>query len=433
MVHALVQSISALEKEVAENSARDSNLPSSTAARGASSMTNERRKQLYSQLELALLDHELDNTVCDGEGGVLDAALADRIAAIRKSLKLQPIKRPRRWWYWLDVIYRFCGVCCGFFAISIVLSLPILVLQAVDDMLGIDPFHRMSEKLRKFCGQFTLLLSGIVYDVHGLDNAYFAAPCVVFAFTHASNLDGLLISATCPVRHYALAKKELFFVPFFSWISFAIGGIPVDRQNRDRAIGALRRCSERAASAKSCICIGPEGTRSTTGNLLPYKKGPFHIQSQLDAPIVPFVIKGGFDLYPVGSWVNQCGRVAVQYLAPIKSNDAQGKESMRRLCRRRVLEALASTPKEVGEDLSVWQWFSCYAANAANFCFVYLFIRKCSEFAFDTLKLTTQQAAGYSIAGTLGITFGLFVHFTYIVDLLDGMRSKSKSQDQKRD
>lgn len=82
---------------------------------------------------------------------------------------------------------------------------------ASDDLLKVDPFQRLSERLRKFCGQFTLLLSGIVYDVHGLDRAHetFAAPCVVFAFTHASNLDGLLISASSPVRHYALAKKEV--------------------------------------------------------------------------------------------------------------------------------------------------------------------------------------------------------------------------------
>jgi len=133
MVHALVQSISALEKTVADAVAAhaDSSLPSGGGSGDGTAMNNGRRKQLYSQLELLLLDHELDSSVCDGEGGVLDTALAQRITAIRQSLKLQPIQRPRRWWAALDTMYRFCGVCCGFFAISIVLSLPILALQVV--------------------------------------------------------------------------------------------------------------------------------------------------------------------------------------------------------------------------------------------------------------------------------------------------------------
>ncbi len=294
---ALIKAIEVIEKAVQQANATSANIKeTSKEPKTASEFTNARRKELYSKLELVLLEYESDSTVCDGEGGLLDQSLGSRVETLRKSLKLQSIKRPRRWWYWIDIIYRFCGVCCGFFTISVILSLPILALQIVDDIIGSDPFNRISDKLRKFCGNFILLLSGIVYDVYGLDHSSFDAPCVLLAFTHACNLDGLLISATCPVRHYALAKKELFFVPFFSWISFAIGGVPVDRQNRDRAIGALRRCSERALAAKSCIAVGPEGTRSTTGNLLSYKKGPFHIQSQLGAPIVPLIIYGGFDL-----------------------------------------------------------------------------------------------------------------------------------------
>ncbi len=60
-----------------------------------------------------------------------------------------------------------------------------------------------------------------------------------------------------------------------SWISLAFGGVPVDRNNRDRAVKALKRSTDAAKNEKLCIAIAPEGTRSLTGHLLPFKKGTF--------------------------------------------------------------------------------------------------------------------------------------------------------------
>jgi len=45
-------------------------------------------------------------------------------------------------------------------------------------------------------------------------------------------IDGFLVTATCPIRQLALSKKELFIIPFFSWLSLAFGGVPLDRENR---------------------------------------------------------------------------------------------------------------------------------------------------------------------------------------------------------
>ena len=59
-----------------------------------------------------------------------------------------------------------------------------------------------------------------------------------------------------------MAKKELFVVPFFSWISLAVGGVPVDRNNRERAINALKRSTETVMSSgnnKACLVVAPEG------------------------------------------------------------------------------------------------------------------------------------------------------------------------------
>ena len=52
---------------------------------------------------------------------------------------------------------------------------------------------------------------------------------------------------------------------------------------------------------------------------------------EMQAPILPFVIVGAYDLYPVGSWVNQTGRVTVRYLPPIYPAEATNKDHMMRL------------------------------------------------------------------------------------------------------
>ena len=396
-------------------------------AASSTDLNNEVRKLLYTKLELALLDAE-GSSLVDNDGSIRNDDLEQRLKGVRKSIRLISLDRPFRVWYWLDIWYRFVGVCTGFFTISL-LSLPIIALQIVDDIVGSDPFHRISEYMRKFVAMFMLVLSGITYDTIGLDvTTQFAAPCVIYAFTHASNLDGLLVSSTCPVRHYALAKKELFFVPFFSWISFAIGGVPVDRGNRERAIGSLNRACAKAASSKACIVMAPEGTRSKTGNLDVYKKGMFHMQAQLDAPIVPFVIYGAFDLYPVGSWVNQCGHVAVRYLPPIMPKHADNRDEMRRLCRRRVLEALSDTPAGVGSDLSAVQWLKCYVTNAANMYFVYKLLVWYSELCMTNWGMSMGRMAGVTVAGTFAVTIALFLHFTYIVHLFAPSSSSNKKE-----
>lgn len=57
------------------------------------------------------------------------------------------------------------------------------------------------------------------------------------------------------------------------------------------------------------LAIAPEGTRSTTGQLLQFKKGPFHIWEEFQTPIVPIVTFGAFDLYPPGRQMTHAGKV----------------------------------------------------------------------------------------------------------------------------
>lgn len=69
--------------------------------------------------------------------------------------------------------------------------------------------------------------------------------------------------------------------------------------------------SSKSQRSNLTIAIAPEGTRSLTGQLLPYKKGAFYMVEDLKCRVIPLLIYGAYDLYPVGTWVNSSGQITV--------------------------------------------------------------------------------------------------------------------------
>jgi 1-acyl-sn-glycerol-3-phosphate acyltransferase len=247
---------------------------------GNNGSSNIVRRQYHSKIELLRLDVEefcIEND--PKKENVEYTALFEKINSqcddLIKSVKLIPVSRGKSINVYLDHLFRFICFNMSIFNTGALCSLPILALKGIENSLGIDPQKSISEMVRKQIGKYICTMCGVKFDVVGLEDCgkTFDSSCTLLAFSHASNLDGFVVSSSCPIRFYAIGKKELFLMPFFSWISLAIGGVPVDRSNRDRAVAALQRSVDSAKGQKMCICIAPEGTRSTTGQLLPFKKG----------------------------------------------------------------------------------------------------------------------------------------------------------------
>lgn len=236
-------------------------------------LDNNMRRKFYSKMELLRLDIlELDSLASDTQKDVLAAAI-NQIDTILPVLNLTAVNRPKRWWDPLETALKFVGVVCSFLILGSACALPLLALRAVDMALNRDPFDYISEFFKRNIAFFVLYQVGIIVDLENIKKEYFKESCALLCFNHASNLDGFLVAGICPIRQLAFGKKELFVVPFFSWISLAFGGVPVDRGNRDRAVGALKRTTEATKTSKICIAVAPEGTRSNSGQMLPFKKG----------------------------------------------------------------------------------------------------------------------------------------------------------------
>jgi 1-acyl-sn-glycerol-3-phosphate acyltransferase len=94
-----------------------------------------------------------------------------------------------------------------------------------------------------------------------------------------------------------ITKKELFRVPIFGGALEAAGFISIDRTDRNAAIRSLRRARDLLA-AGTHVWIAPEGTRSHTGELLPFKKGAFYLAFEAGLPILPVTLQGTRNVLP---------------------------------------------------------------------------------------------------------------------------------------
>ena len=123
-----------------------------------------------------------------------------------------------------------------------------------------------------------------------------AGGAFVFTPNHQSHLDILLLLAYLPGRTRFAAKRELWQHPVVGAVLDTLGMVPIERDEAERAIDALNR-----AGARDSLVIFPEGTRSPTGELMPFKKGAFVLAIASGLPVVPVVLRGTRRLMPRGS------------------------------------------------------------------------------------------------------------------------------------
>jgi 1-acyl-sn-glycerol-3-phosphate acyltransferase len=257
--------------------------------------TNHERRLLYSDLGLLRIRVERSQNQ-----DAKESMLAD-IDSLMEKLKLKYVMRA----HWYDNIDKLiCGIACWvWLATAIVLfCLPTVIFRKIDQFFtsrGILPLHwQIAQLIKRLIAHGCILLSGIALVNDGEPYAMDAG-CPLVCFAHASAMDAFILAAVTPVKNYTLAKKELFLVPFLAQGLATFGCIAIDRNNRTAAVKSLQRAIN-SAKTGDCVMIAPEGTRSKSGQLIPFKKGPFYIWDDLQSPVIPLLIAGAYDLCPPG-------------------------------------------------------------------------------------------------------------------------------------
>ena len=143
----------------------------------------------------------------------------------------------------------------------------------------------------------------------------------VYAVNHASNVEPPILYASLSrlfPRMRILYKAELRKLPILVRAFDLAGFVPLERGNRDQSLPAIERAAEALRDGNSFL-IFPEGTRSRSGELLPFKKGGFIMALKGHAPVVPVAIRGARDAMKKGSLIIRPVHVVVSFGPPIET------------------------------------------------------------------------------------------------------------------
>ena len=172
-----------------------------------------------------------------------------------------------------------------------------------------------THKIARLWAHIYLRIAGIKVSVTGIEKV--ATPPYIFMCNHQSTLDifALLSSLRLPFKW--IAKKELFSVPFLGWALKSGRNISLDRENPRKGLKAMNEAANKIKDGMNVV-IFPEGTWSTDGKLLPFKKGAFSLALRTGVPIIPVGISGTGKLQPGGCFIpREKGQVHIKMGEPV--------------------------------------------------------------------------------------------------------------------
>ncbi|HEX9579331.1 MAG TPA: lysophospholipid acyltransferase family protein [Myxococcales bacterium] len=183
-------------------------------------------------------------------------------------------------------------------------------------LIGIAGDREFSEKVLRAWARLFLAVAGvrvISRELAPLDRSR----SYVFVSNHTSNIDVPAILAVTPEPLRFIAKQELTRIPLFGWAARRMGHVFIDRKDSHGAAKAIRRRIDAGLSGVGLFFFA-EGTRSTSEEMLPFKKGAAVAALETGLDCVPIAVAGARDvLRPKGVSVFRPGPVAVVFGAPI--------------------------------------------------------------------------------------------------------------------
>jgi 1-acyl-sn-glycerol-3-phosphate acyltransferase len=167
--------------------------------------------------------------------------------------------------------------------------------------------------------RLALAIVGLRYVVEGREHMLDRP--AIYCANHTSNVEPPLLFAALrrlTPRLHILYKAELRKLPILNLGFDLVGFIPIDRGNREQTTRAVGQAVARL-NAGGSFFVFPEGTRSRTGELLPFRKGAFVMALRAGVPIVPIAITGARDAMRKGSPIIRPATVRLRLGPPIET------------------------------------------------------------------------------------------------------------------
>lgn len=136
-------------------------------------------------------------------------------------------------------------------------------------------------------------------------------PSAVYVCNHQSSLDLIIVSCILPRRTVIISKRESFLIPVFGWFLWMSDSLALNRNNPGKAVEQLKFSAKKILQKQESVLIFPEGTRSrsVSSDLLPFKKGAFHLAKEANIPIIPIVFDQYSHIYHSPTYKLKNGRI----------------------------------------------------------------------------------------------------------------------------
>jgi 1-acyl-sn-glycerol-3-phosphate acyltransferase len=174
-----------------------------------------------------------------------------------------------------------------------------------------------------------LWIFNVKVEVVGKENIDFGKN-YIYISNHASAMDIPALIRGIPDQIRFLAKQELGKIPLWGWLLKYGGYILIDRRNPKRAMRSVQMAIEKIKSGVS-VLVFAEGTRSTDGKLLPFKRGGFMLAIRAKTPIVPVTIIGSHKIMQKHKLEINPGTIKILLDKPISVDEFDGREGEEKL------------------------------------------------------------------------------------------------------
>lgn len=166
------------------------------------------------------------------------------------------------------------------------------------------------------------------------------ACCYIFLSNHVSNLDPPVLIPLLPGRASVFIKRSLTRIPILGYGMRLARFVPVDRDGRvESAAASVQEAAQVLASGLNILSF-VEGTRSRDGRLQPFKKGPFYLAMETEAPVIPVSIYGTESMMKKGSMRIHPGTAHVAFHAPLWPRDYASREQLIEATREAIASSL---------------------------------------------------------------------------------------------
>ncbi len=189
----------------------------------------------------------------------------------------------------------------------------------------IDPSHKTYFVLTKVFSAPVLAIAGIKVKITGKENVVPKTP-YVFVSNHVSLFDIPVLQRYVPNDFSFVFKKEIGWVPLFGWQMQLGPHIMIDRQNPEKALKSIEKAKMMLVLRKISVLLFPEGTRSKTGEMLPFKRGAFHLAAQVGFPIIPVTISGTKNLFQKKPLRINSGNLTLNFGKPIPADNVSSRK-----------------------------------------------------------------------------------------------------------